>query len=270
MRLFAAVLALAMFDGTCARPHAMEVWPTPLEGVALHDEGARVQAPGVHVRTYTFEGLWVAEAVLGDVSPDASLPLALHLHGRADRPRIPGGPFERLSPVRVLVPRGPHRVGDGYAWARSSVTENRHDELAADLVDVTERLSRLIAFVERRRGTVGVPVATGFSQGGMVAWTMAVRHPDRVGLALPIAGWVPPRARPTGVRPVPVKAMHGTADRIVPIALTRDFVSEQRGAGHDVAWREFDGVGHEVTPAMDRQFGAWLREALSTAPRHRP
>ena len=239
----------------CGGPTATAPWPGSLD--------ERANTPGVHVRSFTFEGLWVAEVVLGHVDPDSPLPLVMFLHGRGDRPTIPGGPFEHVpTPMRMLVPRGPHKLGEGYAWARSSVTENRHDELAADLIEVSGRLARLFDHVRTRRPTLGTPVATGFSQGAMVAWTMAVQQRDHVGLTFPVAGWVPPRARPTPLESVPVRSMHGTADPIVRIAPTREWVTRLREANNDVTWLEFEGVGHEVSPEMSRQFEQWLEDAL--------
>ena len=245
-------------------------------GPALSPEGTPIEAPdgatdvpGIQARSFVFDGLWVAEVVLGEAEPDAALPLVVMLHGRGDQPRIPGGPFARVpTPLRVLVPRGPLTLGAGYAWARYSVTQGHHDEIAADLVAIAERLARLIDHITRTRPTAGSPIVTGFSQGAMVAWTLAVRFPDRIGLAIPIAGWVPPAARPQPLRTAPTRAMHGGADPIVRIEPTREWVALLREAGNDVDWLEFEGVGHTITPEMNDQFEEWLEEAASArAPR---
>ena len=53
--------------------------------------------------------------MLGDVDPESALPMVVVIHGRGDRPRVPGGPFEGLThPVRVILPRGPMIVGEGF------------------------------------------------------------------------------------------------------------------------------------------------------------
>ena len=224
--------------------------------------------PGVRARAFVFEGLWVAEVELGRHPDGVRLPLVVMLHGRGDRPRVPGGPFERVpTPLRVLVPRGPFRLGEGYSWARHSVTQGRHHELAEDLLSAAERVARLIAHVRRTRATAGTPIVTGFSQGGMLTWTLALHH-EEVGLALPIAGWVPPAARPDDPRTPPTWAMHGTADPIVTIEPTRDWVRRLREAGNAVVLEEFDDVAHTVTPAMNALFETWLeRAAVERAPK---
>lgn len=283
----ASVAATLLLAAGCGAPATEVRWPASPEGVSMAGElsaTARTQggatplaptglpldgedlppdAPGIHARSFVFDGMWVAEVVLGDAPPDAELPLVVMFHGRGDRPRIPGGPFGRVpTPIRVLIPRGPLALGSGYAWARFSVTQNRHDELAADLVAIARRMARLIRHVERTRPTAGTPFVTGFSQGAMVSWTLSVRHPDVAGLVIPMAGWVPPAARPSPLpAQPPVRAMHGTADPIVRIDPTREWVQQQRDAGVDLTWLELEGVAHVVTPEMNAQFEAWLEEA---------
>ena len=207
--------------------------------------------------------MWVAEIVIGDVEEGTELPLVMMLHGRGDSPRLPGGPFARVpTPMRVLVPRGPLVLGDGFAWAKLSVTSGRFDEIAQDLLTQAERLARVIEHFRELRHTAGSPVVTGFSQGGMLAWILAMRYPDSVGLALPLAAWVPPLARNEPLRAVPTRALHGKSDSIVTIAPTRELVQLLRQAGNEVEWVEYDGVGHEMTAAMNAQFEAWLEAAL--------
>ncbi|WP_211100072.1 alpha/beta hydrolase family esterase [Acuticoccus kandeliae] len=62
-------------------------------------------------------------------------------------------------------------------------------------------------------------LATGFSAGGMMTWTLACRRPDRFKAFLPMSGtfWAP---LPDDCTPEPVDLVHihGTADTVVPIA----------------------------------------------------
>ncbi len=240
-------------------------------GVPLSPTGAPIveppalpdDAPGIRARSYVFEGIWYAEVELGEVPEGVPLPLVFIFHGRGDVPRIPGGPFGRVpTPMRVIVPRGPLALGSGFAWARSSVTQNRHDELARDVFAITDHLIRLIDHVQATRPTAGTPVVTGFSQGAIVAWTLALRFPDQIGLAIPIAGWVLPENRPDVLRASPTRAMHGTEDPIVRIEPTRQWVQALLASGNEVGWLEFPGVEHTVTPEMNAQFEEWLEEAL--------
>lgn len=294
-----ASVLLAALAGCGAAPHREVRWPAsfrvPIEHAlargaterglddVLLPDGTRVSAESVapresddedewgpiaDVRSAVFEGLWYAEIVIGEVDPDAPLPLVVALHGRGDRPRLPDGPFLRTpTPMRIVVPRGPLALGTGFAWARQSVTRGRPDELADELVPVVDRLARLVEHVRSTRPTRGTPVATGFSQGGILSWMLALAHPESVGGALVIAGWVPPRAFPEAIpgvprRCAPVRALHGTADPIVPIAGTRVAAEAARALGCDVELVEVEGVAHTVTPEMNARLEAWLEAAL--------
>ena len=76
--------------------------------------------PGLHVRTGTAQGLYYIEAVFGeDVSFNDTMPMAVLIHGRGDRARIPGGPFWGLgAPLRVIVPQAPDPLGTGTSGCR--------------------------------------------------------------------------------------------------------------------------------------------------------
>lgn len=274
--------------GSCNHDHEVR-WPAAPD-VSLRDElaatarslglppprtytGERAEvelpedAPGVRARSAIFEGIWFAEVELGEVEPGTRLPLVIMLHGRGDRPHVPGGPFGRVpTPMRVIVPRGPLALGSGYAWARHSVTQTAHHaDIANDLVGISRRLTRLIRHVRRTRPTRGSTIATGFSQGAMVAWTMALRYPDVVGLALPLAGWVPPGARPDPIAPggPVIRSMHGDEDPIVRIEPTQELVAMLRRVPLDVELVVEEGVAHEVTREMNARFETWLEEALA-------
>lgn len=237
----------------------LQVPEAPLEAMEV--------APGVRVREGTAEGVVYFEIILGDADFDDPLPLVVLLHGRGDRPRIPGGPFAGVdTPMRLVMPRGPLRLGAGYAWVPVSVTHRRPDALASALRERTEHLAALIQTLSATLPTLGRPVVAGFSQGGLLAFSLALHRPDVVGRAFPIAGWVPPALMPaSSVAPelrVPIRSAHGTEDPIIPIGPTREVVAMLRALEWEVELVEFDGVGHAVSPEMNALFEAWLEEAL--------
>ena len=228
-------------------------------------------APGVHVREGEAEGLVYMEIVLGDVQPDAPLPLIVVIHGRGDRPRVPGGPFEGLShPVRVILPRGPLTVGAGFGWLPVVVRDGQTEVLSAALSEVGDRLARFVARVREERMTVGPTILSGFSQGGMLSVTIAVRHPGLAGAVFPLAGWLPPPLWPAGAPPPgapPIRAMHARDDERIPFDPTRESYEHLRTLGWDLVLSEYDGVGHTMSPEMDATFHAWLEHALDAIAR---
>lgn len=223
--------------------------------------------PGVHARVGTAHDLAYIEVILGDAGFDERLPLVVLLHGRGDRPRIPGGPFLGTpTPMRLIIPRGPLEVGAGFAWVRPSVTQGTHDVLAAALRERTHHLAALIRTLSTTLPTVGKPVVTGFSQGALLSFSLALHRPDAVAHAFPLAGWVPPALMPTEpVSPdlrVPIRAVHGTDDAVIPIAPTRETVATLRALEWEAQLIEFEGVGHVISPEMNAVFEAWLEDAL--------
>ena len=222
---------------------------------------------GVQVREGEAAGLHYYEVVIGDVDIDARLPLVMMIHGRGDRPRVPGGPFAGVpTPLRIVLPRGPDPLGDGYAWLPVRTLDGKTEILSRALAARSDQLAELLAHVLDERPTIGTPIVTGFSQGGMLSYTMAIRHRDAVGAAIPLASWLPPPLRAAGAagaeRPR-IRAMHGTADTIIPFAYDRETVDQLASLGHDVELAVFRGVGHEMTPEMNALFEAWLEAALA-------
>src|SRR4051812_36519206 len=91
----------------------------------------------------------------------------------------------------------------------------------------------------------------GFSQGALVAYAMAVRHPDAIACAFPISGRIPRKLVPAaGARTAPIVALHGTADPMIPIEGARDGIAALAAARADAELHEYPGVGHTITPAM--------------------
>lgn len=267
-------------------PQAPIDLPTELAATAAREAAARIlarrttrvddaesspltlDAPGVQAREGSVEGLAYLETVLGDVEFDDPLPLVVVLHGYGGAPRVPGGPFFGVTaPMRIVMPRGPLEAGDGHAWAPVLARHGRPEALAAWLEEAAARVAYLIETLRETRPTLGAPIVSGFSQGGMVTFTLAVRHPEVVGVAMPLAGWLPPPLVPAALDPTrvypPVRSMHGTADEAVRLGPTLDAIEALRARGLHVTLETFEGVGHEMSPAMNHRFRDWLGEALA-------
>ncbi len=223
--------------------------------------------PGVRVREGMANDIRFLEVVFGDADFDDALPLVMLLHGRGDRPRLPGGPFGGIPiSMRLIIPQGPIPLGEGFTWITVSITHNRHELLASQLRRRADHLAALLNTLKETRSTLGRPIVAGFSQGGMLSFALALFRPDAVGFALPLAGWVPPNLMPTGpVEPelrVPIRAVHGSDDPIVPVKPT-EAVMERLGAlGWDVEFVSYAGVAHVMSSAMNEQFESWLEDAL--------
>ena len=238
----------------------------PVDGgppIPLPDEGLT----GVEVRRGLHDGIHFIEVVLGGASFDDELPIAFVFHGRGGTAQLPGGPFLALSrPVRVIVPQAPDRLGQGWMWIPVSVGSGLVDRLSSSLFQVSSRVARFIRMVASERATIGRPIITGFSQGGLLVYALALHHDDVVGHAFPLSTWLPPPLEPLykreDLRYPPIRSMHGGADRIIPVGPTRVLVDRLRDRGFDVEFEEFPGVGHEMSDEMNELFHRWLERAV--------
>jgi phospholipase/carboxylesterase len=214
-------------------------------------------------------GVPYMEVLFGETDPNAKLPLIVAIHGLGDRARVPVGAIEMLkTPVRVILPNGPTPHHTGFAWTLVRVRENRPEALARDLRVQANRLAEMIKELLQARPTLGDPIVLGGSQGGMLTFALALHHPDVVGHAMPLMGWLPPPLVPDklaeGVAYPAIRSIHGAADEVIPLAPTQQMVKKLRALGLKVELVGFDGVGHYMTMPMEEMLHQWLVEALAT------
>ena len=101
---------------------------------------------------------------------------------------------------------------------------------------------------------------TGLSMGGFGVWYAAARDPERFAAAAPICGGVR-LFEPQRLRDLPIWAVHGADDDVVPCDYSRRAIAAVRNAGGRPRYDELPKVGHDSwTPAYDPSFGLldWL------------
>ena len=215
------------------------------------------------------EPLPYVEIVTGGAPPDAELPLVIALHGRGDTPDGFAALFTGWDVrARIVIPRPPHAWSGGHAWTpHDHLARDKAPAIASDLIGLSDRVVATADAVRRARRTRGAGVVMGFSQGGMMAWTIAIRHPRAFTAAFPVAGFlfaeVLARQSIAGVRLPPIVAFHGTADQVVPLADDRRGVRllEQKGGRADL--RIYDGVAHEIPPTLRADLFKEMAAALT-------
>ncbi len=222
---------------------------------------------GYRVRQGSQDGLYYLEVVIGDADFDDPLPMLVMIHGRGSSAQIPGGPFLGLShPVRIIVPQAPDRLGSGWEWLPVYVGQGLVDRLSSTLFQTASRLAAMLRTLSRERPTVGRLIVSGFSQGGLLALTLALYHDDLVGNAFPLSSWLPPPLEPPYRRNdllyPRIRAMHGADDTVIPIGPTRSLFSRLFDRGFDVELVEFPGVGHTMTSDENALFHRWLEAAV--------
>lgn len=203
------------------------------------------------------------EIVTGGADPDDPLPLVVALHGRGGGIAQLRNELSRMqTPVRLIVPRGPVPVEGGRrAWFDEKVRHRGSVELASAVDSTTSELVALIENVRRRRPTCGKAMVVGWSQGGVLAFSLALRHPTLVEHAVVVGGSVPDSLIPRRLAAhAPITALHGTSDRRVPYRRTRSVVHGLQSLGYAVELHAHPKVGHELTGAMRRELRGLVRD----------
>ncbi len=109
---------------------------------------------------------------------------------------------------------------------------------------------------------------TGLSLGGGGVWAWAAAYPQDLAAIAPVCGFGNPAAV-CQARAVPVRAYHGAADDVVPLAAQQACVDALRACGGTVDFTVYPGVGHDAwTPAYeDPALVPWLMQQRASRPR---
>jgi phospholipase/carboxylesterase len=184
------------------------------------------------------------EILTAGAAPDEALPVVVALHGYGGSPEQLTAMFDGF-PVRarVLLPRGPMRVAQGWGWFAFSGSD---DGIAPRLAQAAEGVLREVASRTRGRASCGRPIVVGYSQGGFLAWALAARSPAVFAAAFPMAGMLPPTLHPTSAPPdAPrVVAFHGESDEVVEIGNDLRTQARFEQVGFRATLRRYPGVGH--------------------------
>jgi len=172
--------------------------------------------------------------------------LILGLHGQ-------GGSHEKFMPLLEQAPFWADAVlvapdaTAGAAWEEGDI------DLVADLARE----------VRARLGTLRT-VALGFSRGAYLGFGLGLRHPGEIAAVIPHSGGL--------VVPVPSEeatknqvfyVIHGDADRVVDVALSREAVKTLEGAGvKRVKYEEIRGLGHTINAQAVQRAFEWVQAAL--------
>ena len=223
----------------------------------------------VQVREHVVLGYRVTEVVLGRAAIDDELPLVVQFHGRGDRPHIPSGDHTNTEPTRLMLPWAPGKLGDGFTWFPLSITDRTKEPkvLGHYIRERADEFAKVLAVFQMRRPTEGRALVSGFSQGGMMSFALALRHPSQIDGAFPVAGWLPKHlvAESLGLERgsyPPIRALHGRGDPIVPAKPTMALVDDLRARGLDITLELFSWDEHSMNEEMHARHTALMLERI--------
>lgn len=210
-------------------------------------------------------GIEYVELLTGPAGSEDRLPMIVAIHGLGDRPEHFAGLLVGLPvAARVILPRGLDPVDDGFSWFPIRARSSDIAGLSRGIAGAGDRLVPFVRELVAARPTVGKPVVTGFSQGGMLSFYLAVAAPELFAAAVPVGGWLPPPLWPTdrpAVAPT-IVALHGEADTAVKFAPTREAVDKLKQLGWPAELKSWPEVGHAIPPPIRRELFHQLTRAL--------
>lgn len=195
--------------------------------------------------------------------------IALHGWGASAHDLFGLAPTIHDGQAVVLCPQGPVRVpyggeSAGYGWFQL-VPGQPPDEKV--FLAIAEALRRFVDEAVERFPIDPARIAlAGFSQGGIMAYELALRNPGRYAGLAALSTWFPePLAHLLPKVPeheeLPVLVVHGTRDHAIPIDRAREAREALRSYGVALMYREFE-MGHEIRPDALRVILRWLEERV--------
>lgn len=198
-------------------------------------------------------------------------PTVLTLHGRGANafdllglaPHLCKGRFLMICPEGPLeTPIGPGALG--YAWYPMSMGG------PPDIEAILASRAKLQEFLDGclRRYPIDAKkfLVLGFSQGGVMAYSLALSNPERFSGLVVLSSWLPKELVPElsigeAVQSLPTLVQHGSQDPLIEIQRARDSVEHLRTLRVPLTYREYD-MGHEITPRSLSDLSAWLEEKV--------
>jgi phospholipase/carboxylesterase len=194
--------------------------------------------------------------------------LAMHGWGSNALDLMGLAPYIADGRCLMLCPQGPVEVAvgavNGYGWYRLRM--GAPPDLEA-MGSAAESLMHFVdAAVERYPVDRRKLVVMGFSQGGVMAYNLALRHPERFAALAALSTWFPEELAEhahggEALAQMPALVQHGRADDMIEITKARQSVERLRALKLPLAYREYD-CGHEITVEGIRDLSKFLLEKV--------
>jgi len=198
-------------------------------------------------------------------------PTILTLHGRGANafdllglaPYLCGGKFLIICPQAPLeTPIGPNAVG--YAWYSMSLGG------PPDVQGMLSSQKQLQTFLDECLPRYPIDekklLVLGFSQGGVMAYSLALANPARFAALVALSSWLPPELVlrlnvSDKVQSLPTLVHHGTQDPTIEIERARSSVERLRQLKVPLTFQEYE-MGHEIRPKGLADLSTWLQEKV--------
>lgn len=193
--------------------------------------------------------------------------VALHGWGASGLDLLGLAPFLAGGQFMVLCPQGPIEVplGPMSGWGWFPLTAGG----PLDVDAFGRGLSALQQFLDHACERYPVDprklVVLGFSQGGVMAYALALNDPQRFAGLVALSSWLPaPLAgslAPADRSQLPTLVHHGKTDEMIEVSRGQESLERLRQLGVPASYREFD-MGHEITGPSLTDLSRWLADKV--------
>jgi phospholipase/carboxylesterase len=162
----------------------------------------------------------------------------------------------------VISPRGPVTLGAGrYGWYNvdfstgKPVVNYQQEQLSRNtILDFIRQVKQLYNLREVYLG--------GFSQGGIMSYSIGLTHPDEVNGVLSLSGRLLDEIKPLvragdSLRRLRVFIAHGTDDRTLPLAYAQSAKQYLESLGVRLTYQEYI-MGHEINSQVLKDMIKWI------------
>jgi phospholipase/carboxylesterase len=195
--------------------------------------------------------------------------LALHGWGASAHDLIGLAPILQGGSTLVLCPQGPvaFEIGQGYVGFGWFELSQVRPPTVTDIGGATEQVRAFLDAAQTRypidrRKTV----VMGFSQGGVLAYDLALRDPGRFAGVVALSSWLPAElddailAQPAHEN-FPALVVHGTRDPMIPVARAQESRERLIRRGLALTYREYE-MEHGIAPEALRDLVEWLESKV--------
>lgn len=193
-------------------------------------------------------------------------PLVIFLHGYGSNEQDLFGIKDDLpTQYTYLSVRAPMVMEEGsYQWFRKK-GEGAYNGETNDLKASAQLLLDFVAQAAKKYHTEPDKVVlVGFSQGAIMSYEVALRHPEAVGGIAALSGRILPvlksELQPDEKRQsLAIFIGHGTADKRLPFSDGTDANSLLKSASLEPEFHAYEGVGHNISADEVQDLSAWLQ-----------
>jgi phospholipase/carboxylesterase len=173
--------------------------------------------------------------------------LIIFLHGWTGDENSMGIFSRGMGSSWCFFPRGPVKLGEGYAWVETQSIDSAH---LSNFWPVARELFEEISRWIKTYSINNLPIyLVGFSQGAAMALALTIRYPLFLRTAV-LSGFLPDGGddflQNNSLLGRKILIAHGRLDDVIPVELARETFQALNSAGAVVDYCEED-VGHELS-----------------------